>query len=88
MRASSELLRATRRIAVVGRLVRSGPALVRRVPATSCDQGFDCVPVNPNERAVMGIPAFPTIAEAVDATGPFDMVDVFRRPEQCPRARP
>jgi uncharacterized protein len=51
-------------------------------------QGFDCVPVNPNERDVMGIPAFRTIAEAVEATGPFDMVDLFRRSEWCvPHAR-
>jgi len=47
------------------------------------DQGFDCVPVNPNERAVLGISAFRTIAEATEATGPFEMVDVFRRPELC-----
>ena len=36
----------------------------------------------------MGVPAFPTLAEAVAATGPFDIVDVFRRPELClPHAR-
>ena len=46
-------------------------------------QGFDCVPINPNERSVLGIPAFRAIAEAVAATGPFDMIDVFRRPELC-----
>ena len=39
------------------------------------------MPVNPNERSVLGIPAFRTLAEAVDATGPVDIVDVFRRPE-------
>ncbi len=42
-------------------------------------QGFDCVPVNPNERSVAGIPAFATLADAVAATGPVDIVDVFRR---------
>jgi predicted CoA-binding protein len=41
------------------------------------------VPINPNEAEVLGVPAFPTIAEAVTATGPFEMVDVFRRPEFC-----
>ena len=46
--------------------------------------GFDCVPVNPYERAVAGIPAFATLVEAVAATGPFELVDVFRRPEFCP----
>jgi uncharacterized protein len=44
-------------------------------------QGFECVPVNPNERSVLGIPAFRNLAEAVAATGPFDIVDVFRRAE-------
>ena len=51
-------------------------------------QGFDCVPVNPNVRDVLGVPSFPTVAEARAATGPFDMVDVFRRSELCvPHAR-
>ncbi len=44
-------------------------------------QGFDCVPVNPNASSVLGISAFATIAEAVAATGPFEIVDVFRRSE-------
>ena len=47
------------------------------------NQGLDCVPVNPNERSILGIPAFRTLAEAVDATGPVDIVDVFRRSEFC-----
>jgi uncharacterized protein len=47
------------------------------------DQGFDCVPVNPQVSEVMGITAFPTIVAAVEATGRFDMVDVFRRSELC-----
>ena len=29
------------------------------------------------------MPAFGTLAEAVAATGPFDLVDVFRRSELC-----
>jgi predicted CoA-binding protein len=45
--------------------------------------GFECVPVNPNEREVLGVPAFGTLALAVAATGPFDIVDVFRRSELC-----
>ena len=45
--------------------------------------GYDCVPVNPNETEVAGRAAYATLAEAVDATGPFDIVDVFRRSELC-----
>jgi uncharacterized protein len=52
------------------------------------EHGFDCVPVNPNEHSVLGMPAFPSIDEAVQATGPLDLVDVFRRSELCvPHAR-
>ena len=44
--------------------------------------------MNPGERHVLGIPAFRTLREATDATGPFDMVDVFRRSELVvPHAR-
>jgi predicted CoA-binding protein len=46
--------------------------------------GYDCVPINPNETEVHGVRAFATLAEAVAATGSFDLVDVFRRPELCP----
>jgi predicted CoA-binding protein len=77
------VLRATRRIAVLG--ASSNPArpsfgVLRDLLAA----GLDCVPVNPNERAVLGIRAYPTLADAVEATGPFDLVDVFRRSEACP----
>lgn len=76
------VLRATRRIAVVGASsneARPSFAVFRYLLA----QGFDCVPVNPNERHVLGVPAFRSVDEAVQATGLFDMVDVFRRSEWC-----
>lgn len=76
------VLRATRRIAVVGASSDRGRpsyAVFRYL----VQQGFECVPVNPNERDVLGVPAFRTLAEAVAATGPFEMVDVFRRSELC-----
>ncbi len=81
------VLRATRRIAVVGASSNeSRPSF--SVFRYLVNQGFECVPVNPNERSVYGVPAFRTVAEAVVATGPFDMVDVFRRSELCvPHAR-
>jgi predicted CoA-binding protein len=50
--------------------------------------GYDCVPVNPNCAEVDGVPSFGSLEEAVAATGPFDLVDVFRRSELCaPHAR-
>lgn len=73
---------ATRRIAVVGASADpSRPSF--SVFRYLVHEGFECVPVNPNEREVLGIPAFRTVAEAVAATGPFDMIDVFRRSELC-----
>lgn len=81
------VLRATRRIAVVGASPRPGrPSF--GVFRYLIQHGFECVPINPNEREVLGIPAFASIDEAVQATGPFDLVDVFRRSEACvPHAR-
>lgn len=74
------VLRETRRIAVVG--ASSNPARPSfGVFRYLADEGFDCVPINPNERSVLGVPAFADLRSAVDATGRFDMVDVFRRPE-------
>jgi hypothetical protein len=76
------VLRAARRIAVVGASSKpSRPSF--GVFRYLVHQGFECVPVNPLERDVLGIPAFRTLAEAVAATGPFDIVDVFRRSELC-----
>lgn len=46
--------------------------------------GYDAVPVNPGEHEVAGVAAYATLAAAVEATGRFDIVDVFRRPEFCP----
>jgi hypothetical protein len=76
------VLRATRRIAMIG--ASSDPSR----PSFSVfryliNQGFECVPVNPNERTVLGIASFRTLEEAVAETGPFEMVDVFRRSELC-----
>jgi uncharacterized protein len=76
----ASILRGTRRIAVIGASSSEGrPSF--GVFRFLLHEGFECVPVNPNERSVLGIPAFRTLREAADETGPFDMVDVFRRSE-------
>jgi predicted CoA-binding protein len=76
----AEILHSTRRIAVLGASSRPGRPSYG-VFRTLLDYGYDCVPVNPKEESVHGIAAFPTLEEAVAATGPFDLVDVFRRSE-------
>ena len=76
----ADVLASARRIAVVGASSNAGrPSF--GVFRYLVHQGFECVPVNPNERSILGIPAFRTIGEAAARTGPFDIVDVFRRSE-------
>lgn len=77
-----DLLRSRPRIAVIGASSNPGRpshgvmlALVRA--------GYDVVPVNPRDTRIEGMRCFPTLAEAVHETGPVDLVDVFRRPDQC-----
>jgi predicted CoA-binding protein len=76
------VLRLTRRVAVIG--ASSDPDRPSNgVFRFLLDHGYECVPVNPNEREVLGVPAFRTLPEAVAATGPFELIDVFRRSELC-----
>jgi len=76
-----ELLRTARRIAVVG--ASSDPGRPSNgVLRSLLRAGYQCVPVNPRETEVAGIPAVSTLAEAATALGgTIDIVDVFRRPE-------
>jgi hypothetical protein len=46
--------------------------------------GYDVVPVNPTADEVAGLRCYPTLGDAVDATGPVELVDVFRLPWACP----
>lgn len=80
---SLEVLRRARRIAVVGASPdpgRPSHGVMRYLQ----HHGYDCVPVNPNVRDVLGVRAFRNLNEATRETGPFDIVDVFRRPEHTP----
>ncbi len=85
--AARELLRAAHRIAIVGASPDPGRPS-HGVMRYLLDHGYACVPINPNAREILGIPAFPSVIEAVAAGGPVDIVDVFRRSELCvPHAR-
>ena len=78
----AEVLLRARRIAIVGASANSSrPSF--EVLRYLVLNGYDCVPINPNEREVLGRPAFQTLVEAAESTGPFDIVDVFRRSELC-----
>jgi len=46
--------------------------------------GYRIVPVNPAATEILGERSWPDLASAVQAAGPIDVVDVFRRPEFVP----
>ncbi|HEX3264920.1 MAG TPA: CoA-binding protein [Candidatus Limnocylindrales bacterium] len=71
------------RVAIVG----ASPSPVRPSHGVLVDLqalGYDVVPVNPSATEVAGLRSYPTVADAVAATGPVDIVDVFRLPPACP----
>ena len=77
------LLAGARRIAVIGASDdRNRPS--NGVMRYLQHHGYECVPVNPTVREVLGVRTFRTLEDAVRDTGPFDIVDVFRRPEHTP----
>ena len=43
--------------------------------------GYKVIPVNPNEREILGVPSYPTLT---DVPYPVDVVDVFRAPDAVP----
>lgn len=80
-----EVLRTARRIAIVGaspHTWRASNSVMRYLLA----EGYECVPVTPKADEVLGQRCYPTLEAAVAAGdgGPFDIVDVFRRPEHTP----
>ena len=71
------------RVAIVG----ASPSPVRPSHGVLVDLqalGYDVVPVNPTTSEVAGLVCYPALAAAVAATGPVDIVDVFRLPPACP----
>ena len=81
--ASADLLSRSHRIAMVGASANpSRPS--HGVMSYLMGHGYEVVPINPNVDEVLGETAYGTLEEAVAATGPFDIVDVFRRPEHTP----
>jgi predicted CoA-binding protein len=80
--AIRDLLATTRRIAIVGASdspIRPSNGVLRDLRAA----GYEVVPVNPNATVVDGLPCYPSVTAAVEATGPVDIVDVFRRADHC-----
>jgi predicted CoA-binding protein len=77
------VLSTARRIAIIGASSNPGRpsnGVLRDLRAA----GYEIVPVNPRETVVDGLPCYPDLPSAVAATGPVDIVDVFRRADLCP----
>ena len=73
------IVAAAHRIAIVG--LSPNPARPSHgVGAYLQSAGYEILPVRPAVREVLGVPAYPTVAAAA-ATGPIDVVNVFRRSE-------
>jgi uncharacterized protein len=80
--AIEQILRNLRVWAVVG--CSSNPIRPSHsVTGTLLRHGFEVVPVNPREREVYGLQAYPDLATAAEAANtagrPIDVVDIFRR---------
>jgi predicted CoA-binding protein len=80
-RVAERILRSYRTWAVVG--CSSDPARPSHgVSRYLLSQGYDVVPVNPNETLVHGRPAYPDLRSVpADPRAPIEVVDLFRRPD-------
>lgn len=76
------ILATARRIAVVG-LSRKPHRASHGVAAYMQRQGYEIVPVHPAGGVTLGEPVHPDLRSAA-ATGPIDIVNVFRRSEYVP----
>ncbi len=78
----AELLRAARRIAVVG-LSRKPGRPSHAVAAYLQRTGYTIIPVHPAPGVTLGEPVHPDLRSA-RAAGPIDIVNIFRRSEHVP----
>ncbi len=79
-REMAQVLRSAKTIAVVG--LSSNPLRASNgVSRFLQRQGFRIIPVNPNEREVLGERAYPSVKDVPDE---IDIVNVFRRPSGVP----
>lgn len=81
-RKRKSLLDSSRSIAIVG--ASSNPSrasnfVVTYLSSSACN--YELYPVNPRETEINGHPCYPSLEELPVVP---DMVDVFRRPEDCP----
>jgi predicted CoA-binding protein len=75
-----DLLRRYHRIAVVGCSATPGKD-AHEIPRYMMAHGYDVVPVNPVAPEILGVRAYPRLA---DVPGPIGIVDVFRPAAEAP----
>jgi uncharacterized protein len=76
----ADMLRRYKSIAVVG--LSSNPARASNSVARYLkDAGYRIIPVNPNEKEVLGEKCYPRVEEVPEK---IDIVDIFRRAEDVP----
>jgi uncharacterized protein len=76
----ADILKKYKSIAVVG--LSSNPARPSHgVASYMKSAGYRIIPVNPNEREVLGEKSY---ARVEDVPGKIEIVDIFRRPEDVP----
>jgi len=76
------ILDETRSIAIVGASANASRASNFVITyLNSSVANYDLYPVNPRESEILGIPCYPSLADLPVVP---DMVDVFRRAEDCP----
>src|SRR3954468_18964121 len=79
----ARLLARVRRIALIGASPNPGRPS-HGVMRYLLEQGYEVVPIRPARTDILGQRVFDTLEDATDETGPFDLVDVFRRSEHTP----
>jgi predicted CoA-binding protein len=73
-------LRRIRSVAILG--VSETPGRPSHHVAKALQKfGYRIVPVNPKATEILGVRAWPDLGSAIEAAGPIDVVDVFRRSE-------
>ena len=80
MSTEEEILKSSRVIAVVG-LSPKPDRPSHRVASYLKENGYRIIPVNPQQKEILGEPSYPDLGSIPQ---PVDVVDIFRRSEEVP----
>ena len=80
MSTEGKVLNSSRTVAVVGLSSKSNRPSYR-VASYLKGQGYNVIPVNPEEKEILGEICYPDLASVPE---PVDVVDIFRRSEEVP----